>query len=458
MKINVYHWAQMDEPARRALCRRAEAGLEAVLPGVEAIIAAVRAEGDAAVRRFTRQFDGAALEGMELAVSEEEMEAASARVPPEVREAIAYAVENVRRFHRTQLPPPLALHEVRPGVYAGDRWTPIDSVGLYAPRGRGSFPSVTYMLAVPAALAGVPRVALATPPDREGRPDPATLHAARLCGLHEVYRVGGVQAVAALACGTQSIPRVDKILGPGSVYVAAAKRALAAETDVGLPAGPSESVVLADGGADARRVALDLMVEAEHGGDSSCFLATPSEELAAAVSDLLPALLSELAERDPQRAAYVGQVLGGFGGIVLAPSLGEALEFVNAYAPEHLQVACAQPFAVLAGVRNAGEILLGQAATFSLANYAVGCNNVLPTGGRARSASALSVRDFMKVSSVLHLTAPGAAELAGPVTALADYEGFPAHARAVRHRAAQSPDAAAQSPSAPDGRAPSGQG
>ena len=444
MKINIHRWAELDEPSRRALCRRAEADLGAVLPAVERIIAAVRSEGDAAVRRFTREFDGADLEGMPLAVGEAEMEAAAARVPPAVREAIAYAAENVRRYHRTQLPPPLALHEVRPGVFAGDRWTPVDSVGLYAPRGRGSFPSVTYMLAVPAVLAGVPRVALATPPDREGRPDPATLFAARLCGLREVYRVGGVQAVAALACGTQSIPRVDKILGPGSIYVAAAKRALAAETDVGLPAGPSESVVLADESADPRQVALDLMVEAEHGADSSCFLATSSGKLAEEVAAALPALLAELAERDPARAAYVDQVLGGYGGIVLAPSLEEAVDFVNVYAPEHLLVACREPFAVLARVRNAGEILLGGEATFSLANYAVGCNNVLPTGGRARSASALSVRDFLKASSVVHLTAGGVGELAGPVTALAEYEGFPAHARAVRHRAAQGPPPAAR--------------
>ena len=222
---------------------------------------------------------------------------------------------------------------------------------------------------------------------------------------------------------------MDKILGPGSLHVAAAKRALSAVVDVGLPAGPSESIVLADGAADPRLVVLDLMVEAEHGADSSAFLVTPSEELAGEVRRLLPGLLAELAGADPQRARYVEQVLGGFGGIVLASSLREAAEFVNAYAPEHLQVACAEPFAVLGLVRNAGEILLGQQSTFSLANYAVGCNNVLPTGGWARSASALGLRDFQKSSSVVHVTAEGLARLAA-------YEGFAAHALAVTRREA----------------------
>jgi histidinol dehydrogenase len=434
MKINVYRWAAMSEAERAALCRRAEAGLEEVLPAAQRIIEAVRERGDEAVRGFTREYDGADLNGRPLRLSATEIASAAAAVPPEVRAAIEHAVRNVRAYHEGFSPPPLALRQVEPGVFAGERWSPLDSVGLYVPRGRGSFPSVAYMLAVPAVLAGVPRVALATPPDREGRPDPATLFAADLCGVREVYRLGGVQAVAALACGTREIPRVDKILGPGSLYVAAAKRALGAVVDVGLPAGPSESIVLADDGADPRRVALDLMVEAEHGADSSAFLVTPSSQLAERVQALLPGLLGELGRRDPQRARYVEQVLAGFGGIVLASSLEEAAEFVNAYAPEHLQVACREPFAVLAQVRNAGEILLGQQVTFSLANYAVGCNNVLPTGGWARSASALSVRDFQKACSVVHLTAEGLSRLAGTVARLAEYEGFAAHQLAVTQR------------------------
>lgn len=436
MKINLYRWDRLSAEERRALCRRSEAGVAEVLPDVQRIIAGVRAEGDAAVYRYSLQFEGCDLGGGPLAVGEAEAEEAVARVPAQVREAVAFAVQSVRRFHQSQLPSPLEMHEVRPGVFAGDRWAPIPSVGLYVPRGRGSFPSVAYMLCVPAVLAGVPRVVLVTPPDRDGRPDPATVFAARLCGVREIYRVGGVQALAALAYGTGSIAPVDKILGPGSLYVAAAKRALAEVVDVGLPAGPSEALVLADDSADPRRIVLDLMVEAEHGADSSAWLVTPSEALAAEVQTLLPGALAELAAQDPQRAAFVAQVLGGFGGILLTGTLGEAAEFVNAYAPEHLLLACREPFAVLGLIRNAGEILLGGHTSFSLANYAVGCNNVLPTGGRARTCSALSVRDFGKTSSVVHVTREGLELLSGPAARLAAYEGFSAHARALTHRPA----------------------
>jgi histidinol dehydrogenase len=437
MKINFYRWAALSETQRSALCRRAESDMERILPAVGEIIAEVRRSGDAALRRFSRQFDGADLSGLSLRVGEEEFAAAEAQVEPGVREAIAFAVENVRRYHQTQRPQAMSLTEVRPGVFAGERFTPIPSVGLYVPRGRGSFPSVAYMLGVPAVLAGVPRAVLVSPPDARGRLDPATLFAARLCGLKEAYRVGGVQAVAALAFGTESIPRVDKILGPGSVYVTAAKRAVSSTVDVGLPAGPSESVILADDSADPRKVALDLMVEAEHGADSSAFLATPSAGLAEEVQRVLPGLLKEL---DPQRAGFVEQVLAGYGGIVLTETLEEAVGFVNAFAPEHLMVVCREPWALLDRVHNAGEILLGEHSGFSLANYAVGCNHVLPTGGWARSSSALSLRDFLKASSVVYLTEGGLAGLSAPVARLAAYEGFSAHALAVTARPASGRD------------------
>jgi histidinol dehydrogenase len=433
MKINFHRWAAMSEAQRRALCRRAEADTERILPAVAEIIAEVRRSGDAALRRFSRQFDGADLAGLSLRIGEEEFAAAEKEVEPAVREAIAFAVENVRRYHQTQRPQAMSLTETRPGVFAGERFTPIASVGLYVPRGRGSFPSVAYMLAVPAVLAGVPRAVLVSPPDARGRLDPATLYAARLCGLEEAYRVGGAQAVAALAYGTESLPRVDKILGPGGIYVAAAKRAVSSVVDVGLPAGPSESVVLADESAEPRQVALDLLVEAEHGSDSSAFLATPSAGLADEVRRILPGLLKEL---DGERAAFVEQVLSGYGGIVLTETLEEAVDFVNAFAPEHLMVVCREPWALLDRVRNAGEILLGEHSGFSLANYAVGCNHVLPTGGWARSSSALSLRDFLKASSVVYLTEGGLAGLSGPVARLASYEGFSAHALAVTARPA----------------------
>ena len=261
--------------------------------------------------------------------------------------------------------------------------------------------------------------------------DPATLFAARLSGAHEVYRVGGVQALAALAYGTASIRPVDKFLGPGSQYVTAAKRILAGVVDVGINYGPSESMILADESADPRLLALDLLIEAEHGPDSQALLVTASEPLARAVAALLPGLAARLPE---PRRTFVTKVLEGYGGILIARSAEEAVEIADAVAPEHLQIATRDPFATLSTVRHAGEILLGQSTPFSLANYAIGANAVLPTGGRARTASPLSVRDFMKYSSVAYLTEKGHAALRDAAITLADYEGFPAHAMALRER------------------------
>jgi histidinol dehydrogenase len=359
-----------------------------------------------------------------------------------MKRAIRFAVKNVRRVHEEQHSGSLELREVSPGVFAGERSRAIPSVGLYVPHGRGSFPSVMYMQAVPAVIAGVRRIAAISPPDREGAVDPACLYAAGICGIEEFYRVGGIQGIAALALGTQSIPRVDKILGPGSLYVSAAKRALAHRVDVGLPAGPSEAIVLADGSADPQRAALDLITEAEHGSDSSAFLVTHDRALVRAVEQALPGLLAEL---DPRRAAFVRDVLSGYGGMVITETLDQSIDFVNRYAPEHLQIACREPFALLGRIENAGEILLGQHSAFSMANYAAGCNNVIPTGGWTRTRSPLSVRDFLKSSSVLYVASRGVSTLSDAVASLAEYEGFSAHALAVRRRGQEGDQAPSES-------------
>jgi len=430
--VNIYHWKDLDPEQREALCRRAEAAVAPeVADTVREVIEAVRSQGDAAVIRYTEKFDGADLRGKPLRAGEEEFRAGEESLSEDLKRAIAFAVQSVRRVHEEQRPRCLELCEVRPGVFAGERYTPIPSAGLYVPHGRGSFPSVMYMQAIPATIAGVKRIVAVSPPDRQGNIDPACLYTAKICGVEEVYRVGGIQGIAALALGTESILKVDKILGPGSLYVAAAKRALADRVDVGLPAGPSEAIVLADDSADPQRVAVDLITEAEHGSDSSAFLATPSGALAEAVRKELPPLLAEL---DPLRAGFVRDVLAGYGGIVVTETLEEAIDFVNLYAPEHLQIACREPFSLLSRIENAGEILLGQDSAFSMANYAVGCNNVIPTGGWARTCSPLSVREFLKSSSVVYVASQGVTSLAGPVAALAEYEGFSAHALSVERR------------------------
>jgi histidinol dehydrogenase len=385
------------------------------------------------VIRYTEKFDKTDLKGKPLRAGEEELQASGKNLSEELKQAIAFAIQSVRRVHEEQRPRCLELCEVRPGVFAGERYNPIPSVGLYVPHGRGSFPSVMYMQAIPAAIAGVKRIVAVSPPDKQGNIDPACMYTARICGVEEVYRIGGIQGIAALALGTESIPKVDKILGPGSLYVTAAKRALADVVDVGLPAGPSEAVVLADDSADPRLVAVDLITEAEHGSDSSAFLTTHSSSLADAVQKELPPLLAEL---EPQRAGFIRDVLSGYGGIVVTETLEEAIDFVNRFAPEHLQIACQEPFALLGQIENAGEILLGQDSAFSMANYAVGCNNVIPTGGWAKTCSPLSVREFLKSSSVVYLASQGVASLTDPVAALAEYEGFSAHALAVILRGA----------------------
>jgi histidinol dehydrogenase len=437
MRVRVRAWATLPDSQKQLILSRSEIDISDVMPRVQEIIDNVRRDGDTALVRYTRQFDNADLAGLPLAVQENEFEEAEKALAEDVKQAIRFCAGNVRICHERQLPQPMTLNEVQPGVYAGERVTPISSVAMYAPRGKGSFPSSTYMMAMPALVAGVPRRVIVTPPDTAGRCDPATLFAARLCGAHEVYRIGGVQAIAALALGTASIRRVDKLLGPGNQYVTAAKRLLSAVVDVGLPAGPTESMILADASADPHRLALDLLIEAEHGPDSQALLVTDSAAIADEVAGLVPGLVRELPE---PRSSYVTRVLENYGGIILARGMEEAAEIADAVAPEHLQIATADPLHTLSLVHHAGEILLGQNTPFSLANYAIGANAVLPTGGKARTCSALSVRDFMKVSSVACLTAAGCAALRNAAVTLADYEGFPAHAMALRERRENEPE------------------
>jgi histidinol dehydrogenase len=437
MQIRVFAWSSLTDAEKRTLLERSERDIAEAMPRAAEIIEAVRTRGDAALVEYTKKFNAADISRLPLAVSEREFDAAEKALSSAVKDAIVFCAGNVRAYHEEQLPGPMSLGEVRPGVYAGERAVPVPSVGLYAPRGKGSFPSSTYMMAAPASVAKVPRVVVVTPPDAEGRCDPATLFAARHCGAHEVYRVGGVQALAALAYGTESIRPVVKFMGPGNQYVTAAKRLLVGVVDVGLPAGPSESMIIADDTADPHRLALDLLIEAEHGPDSQALLVSASAALGRAVAALLPKLISELPE---PRRSYVTEVLSHYGGIVQAKDEAEALSIVNDIAPEHLQVATADPLATLSGVRNAGEILLGQHTPFSLANYAIGANAVLPTGGKAKSASPLSVRDFLKYSSVAYVTAGGYGSLKDAAITLADYEGFAAHAKALRERNVHEPE------------------
>ncbi len=432
--IHFYELSSMSAEERTRLLRRAQIQIDELVERVRPILQDVRQRGDEALVEFTARFDRVQLTTDKLRVSRAEIEQAHQELDRSVREAIEQAIGNVRTFHARQMPHEQWFTEVAPGVIAGEKITPISSVGLYVPRGKGAFPSVMYMLATPASIAGVPRIVVCTPPGPNGEVDPATLVAADLCGVHELYRVGGAQAVAALAYGTASIARVHKITGPGSGFVTAAKRLLYGTVDVGLPAGPSESITLADASADPELIARDLLIEAEHGPDSSSLLVTDCRPLVEAVLALLPDKIAALPEWRQAFCRTVFEEAMGTGGIVLAATMDEAVDFVNEYAPEHLEVQVHEPFALLPQLKNAGEILIGRYTPFCTGNYCVGTNAVLPTGGFAHTYSCTSVFDFLKRTGIAYLTQEGYAALSETTRRLADFEGFPAHANAVTGR------------------------
>ncbi len=431
MKVNFYKWNETSIEIKEKIFKRSETDITKDLETVRTILEEVKRRGDNALKELTLKLDKCDLSNLPIKITEDEFKTAEKTLSTELKKAIKRAIDNVRKFHLSQKPIVTPQVEVEPGIFAGERYTPIPSVGLYVPRGRGSFPSMLIMEAIPAVIAGVKIIAVVTPPDTDGKVDAATLYAAKECGITNIYRVGGAQAIAALAYGTETIPKVVKILGPGSKYVAAAKRLVYGIVDTGLPAGPSESVILADKTADPYRVALDLIIEAEHGADSSAILVTPEIPLAEKVREILPNLIEEL--REP-RKSFVESVLSNYGGIIITENIKSATRFVNDFAPEHLQIASSEPHALLNMIENAGEILLGQNTPFTLANYATGPNAILPTGGHAKTYSPLSVYDFIKFSSVVYITREASVNLAREVVKLADYEGFQAHAMALKKR------------------------
>ncbi len=427
--VSFHDLSTLDETGRAALLRRSETDLSGFIDKVGPIIEAVRTEGDAALVRFAREFDKAEIDIDGIKATEAEFDAAFDMLEPEVMEAIKFGIDNIRRFHEEQKPEAMWLKEMRPGAYAGDRFTPIRSVALYIPRGKGAFPSVTMMTAVPAVVAGVPELAIVTPPASDGSVDAATLAAARLAGVKTVYKVGGAQAVAAVTYGTETIRPALKIVGPGSPWVVAAKRLLGGVIDPGVPAGPSEAVIFVDDTVKGGLAALDLLIEAEHGPDSSAYLVTHSRRVA---EEALAALPEHWARMTEQRVAFSKAVLTGkCGGIVLTQSVEDSYRFVNDYAPEHLEILSTDPFAHLGHITEAAEILMGPHTPVSIGNFGLGPNAVLPTSRWARTYGPLSVTDFVKRSSIGYVTASAYPEFATHARTLARYEGFSSHEHAV---------------------------
>ena len=434
--VTIRRLEEIDEVSLERMLTRREWNDPEILTACSSICDAVRLRGDAALYELTARLDGFDACERGLRIPSDELEDAASAVDATVRAALDEAIANITRFHEGQRPDPLEMQTIAPGIQCGERTTPIDSVCLYVPRGRGAFSSVAAMLGVPARLAGVPRVVMCTPPGPDGRVDPATLYVASKLGIEEVLTLGGAQAIAAVAWGSESVPRCDKVVGPGNVWVSAARQLLTGVIDTGPPAGPSESLVVSDGSAPAENVAWNLMIEAEHGENSWALLLTHDADHATAVAAAVERQSTILPQR---RRAFVERVLSERGGIVITKSLYDSVDFANRFAAEHVALMVSDPWPIARCIRNAGEVLVGDYPIFSLANYAMGINAILPTAGLARSHSGISVRDFVKRTSIGYVTRQGFERLRGFVPTLSRDEGFNAHHEAIERWLAPTP-------------------
>ena len=408
------------------LLKRQSAFNAGALEAATGIIAEVRERGDAALRDFTARFDGVEVE--RFRVPQADIDAARGKIDPATAAALAQAAEQIREFHARQVQQ--SWFSVRAdGALVGSKVTPLDSVGIYVPGGRALYPSTVLMNALPASVAGVGRIACVTPPAKDGSVDPAILEACRLAGVTEVYTVGGAQAIAALAYGTESIPRVEKITGPGNAYVAAAKKVVSGDVGIDMIAGPSEVCVVADDTADPSMVAIDLMAQAEHDPLAACYLVTFCEGYADEVERCIGEHL-----KASTRAEITAASLADQGIVVVCDTLDQAFSAVNVIAPEHLELHIHHAMDSLGRVRNAGAIFLGEWTPEAVGDYVAGPNHTLPTGGTARYASPLSVDDFVKKSSVIQYSPQALGRDADTVIAIARHEGLWAHARSVELR------------------------
>lgn len=424
--IRVSRLAELSEEERRSLLQRAGTLSDEVVPAVRTIIDAVRQRGDAALMEYTERFDGVRLDQLE--VQPEEYDRAMDRVGTEVIDALSLALENIRAFHASQLQPQPVV-EPRPGLRLWRAWRPIQRIGVYVPGGKAVYPSSVLMNAVPAAVAGCPEVIVCAPPSRDGSVPAATLAAARLAGVSRFFKVGGVQAIAAMAYGTESVPRAYKLFGAGNAYVTAAKMLVFGDADIDMPAGPSEMVAIADDSADPALLAADILAQAEHGADSASLLVTTAAELAEQVAREVALQMEGLPLRQRIR-----QSLDAYGRILLVDSIEQAVDFTNEYAPEHVEIVTRNPDSVLAGVSNAGSIFLGSYSPVACGDYATGGNHVLPTGGHARTFGPLSVEAFGRWVQVQALTREGLESIRDAVVTIGEAEGLKAHADSVALR------------------------
>ena len=411
-----------------ALRARSGGVSDEIRSSVEQIVKDVRARGDEAVFEYTEKFDHVKLDPEHLVVTEEEFEDAYKCVSPELLEVIRAALVNIRAYHEKQLRSSW-FDSSKPGTMLGQKIIPLEKVGVYVPGGKAVYPSSVLMNIVPAKVAGVSQIIMTTPPGKDGKVDATTLVAAKEAGVDVVYKVGGAQAIAALAYGTNSITKVDKITGPGNIFVALAKKAVYGEVSIDSIAGPSEILVLADETPEPRYVAADLLSQAEHDELASAILVTTSRELAEKVSTEVDAFIAKL-----ERKAIIQKSIDNYGWILVADTMDEAVDMVNEVASEHLEIMTADPFPLMMQIRNAGAIFLGNYSSEPLGDYFAGPNHVLPTGGSARFFSPLNVDDFIKKSSIIYYSKEALEKEHEQIISFAKAEGLTAHANSIAVR------------------------
>ena len=417
---------KLEDHKDQEVFQRSKLDAESVMDTVKNILAAVKENGDIAIRQYTEKFDRADLKV--LRVDDEVINNSILNLDDRLIKALKKAAHNIAKFHKAQIPDEWMI-EVDEGVMAGQVIRPLDSVGCYIPGGRAVYPSTILMTVIPAKIAGVSRIICCTPPQPDGSIKDVVLAAAKVAGATEIYKVGGAQAVAAMAYGTESIPPVDKIVGPGNIFVTAAKKMVYGDVDIDFPAGPSEVLIITDETGNPDYIALDIMAQAEHDPNAACVLVTTSEAIGIQVDQRIKEQLNDM-----ERAEIISESLEKYGLIAIADSIESAINFSNKYAPEHLIIMTKKPEEVLKNINNAGSIFLGKLTPVSAGDYGSGTNHVLPTSGCAKMYSGLSAESFLKKPTVQKLSDKGVVNLNEMVVTLAEYEGLYAHAESFKKR------------------------
>lgn len=426
--------AEAQQELKRISERTYNENIEQQSATVKDIIATVRKKGDQALSEYTEKFDGQVISPDQLKVSGSEIDAAYQQISPNLLKAIQLAAKKIEAFHQQRVPKSW-VQFAEENVVLGRRYTPVDRAGLYVPGGRASYPSTVLMNSIPAKVAKVPRIVMVTPPSQEGKINPAVLVAASEAGVTEIYRVGGAQAIAALAYGTETIPQVDVITGPGNIYVTLAKKEVYGQVGIDSLAGPSEVLIIADHNANPVHVAVDLLAQAEHDPMAAAILVTTSHELATQVQ----VEVSRQLENHPRRI-LTEKAIAHYGVIIIAENLTEAAEMSNIFAPEHLELEVESPWDLVEHIRHAGAIFLGSSSPEAVGDYLAGPNHTLPTSGAARYASALGVETFMKYSSLIEYSSHALQKVSQAIIDLATAEGLPSHANSIRYRIDQHHD------------------